>query len=42
MLSLPGTTQDIEQRENDCQIANNKGYFQRKCSFVNRGYNEEE
>ena len=40
--SLPGTTQDIEQHENNCELANYKCYFQRKGRLVNGGYGAEE
>ena len=42
VLSLPATTQDIEQQKNNRQIANYKCYFQRKDRLVNRGYGAEE
>ena len=42
MRSLPTATQDIEQNENDRQIANYKCYFQRKDRLMNRGYGAEE
>src|SRR6266853_2497409 len=42
MRSLSATTQDIEQNENDRQIANYKCYFQRKDRLMNRGYGAEE
>lgn len=40
--SLPAATQDIEQHEQYCELANYKCYFQRKCRFVNGGYGAEE
>src|SRR4029077_10329927 len=35
--SLSGATQDIEQYENNCELANYKCYFQCKGGLVNRG-----
>jgi hypothetical protein len=40
-LSLPGTTQDIEQHENNCELANHKCYFECKSGLLNRGYGAE-
>ena len=39
--SLAGTTQDIEQHENNCELANYKCYFQCKDGLLNRGYDAE-
>src|SRR2546423_14036555 len=39
---LPATTQDIEQYENNCELANHKCYFQCEGRFVNGGYGAEE
>src|SRR5438552_16086626 len=36
--SLPGTTQDIEQQENNREFANHKCYFQCKGGLMNRGH----
>ncbi|MDQ1387609.1 MAG: hypothetical protein QOF56_1063, partial [Acidobacteriaceae bacterium] len=39
---LPTSMQNIEQNENDRQIANYKCYFQRKDRLMNRSYGAEE
>src|SRR6516225_9112278 len=36
--SFPAATQDVEQHENNCEIAKHKCYFQRKGGLMNRGY----
>ena len=42
VCSLPPATQEIEQYQSNRQIAKYKCNFQRKCGFVNRGYDAEE
>src|SRR6267378_4266813 len=37
-LFLPGPTEDIEQQENNCELANHKCYFECKGGLLNRGY----